>query len=163
MKSAQSRRPRPRYVVSACLCGQAVRYDGASCLDSEWAKRAEQGVVLPVCPECMGGLPTPRPPAECQPDGRILNREGEDCTAAYRRGAEQVLELCRARGITRAVLKENSPSCGSCRIYDGSFSGRKIPGEGMTARLLREHGIAVYSEETWPGDETIQTAEREDN
>lgn len=74
-----------------------------------------------------------------------------------------MLELCRARGITRAVLKENSPSCGSCRIYDGSFSGRKIPGEGVTARLLREHGIAVYSEETWPGDETIQAAEREDD
>lgn len=163
MKSTQPWGLRPRYVVSACLCGQAVRYDGGSCPDPEWIKRAKQGEALPVCPECLGGLPTPRSPAECQPDGRILNQDGEDCTEAYRRGAELVLELCRLWGITRAVLKENSPSCGSCRIYDGSFSGRKIPGEGVTARLLREHGIAVYSEGSWPGDEAIQDAEREDD
>lgn len=101
---------------------------------------------MPICPECLGGLPVPRSPCELCPDGRVISREGKDCTRAYLSGAQQVLELCLKNGITCAILKENSPSCGSQFVYDGSFSGRKIPGQGITAALLRQNGIRVLNE-----------------
>ncbi len=137
--------------VSACLCGRCVRYDGGGFDIPALRRLAEEGMALPVCPECLGGLSVPRPPAERQPDGRVLARGGEDVTAAYRAGAEKVLALCREQGIRLAILKENSPSCGVHTVYDGSFSGRKIRGEGETARLLRQNGIAVVSESEWDG------------
>lgn len=133
----------PRLIVSACLCGMAVRYDGRNCTDEELRELWRRGEVLAVCPECMGGLPLPREPAERQEDGRVLDRLGRDVTAAFEEGAEQVLRLCREQGITRAILKEGSPSCGCSMIYDGSFSGVRVPGEGITAALLRENGIEV--------------------
>lgn len=136
---------KPKLIVSACLCGMAVRYDGRSCTDGRLRELWQSGEALAVCPECMGGLPIPRQPAERQPDGRVLDQEGSDRTAAFTEGARQTLELCRQYGITRAVLKEGSPSCGCCWIYDGAFSGEKIPGEGVTAALLRENGIEVES------------------
>lgn len=139
------------YVVSACLCGLAVRYDGGCCTVEALRKLWEQGDAIAVCPECMGGLPIPRPPAERLPEGGIVNCEGKDCTVAFTEGAEQVLALCQKQGIRQAILKDGSPSCGSCKIYDGSFSGQKIPGEGVTAALLRQHGIRVYSETDWLG------------
>lgn len=134
-------------LVSACLCGYPVRYDGGSCRREEVVRLLLEGRAIAFCPECAGGLPTPRPPCECQPDGRVLSCGGCDCTAAYRAGAARALALCRTYAIRQAILKERSPSCGVQAIYDGGFAGTVIPGAGMTTRLLRKHGIAVYSED----------------
>lgn len=142
----------PKILVSACLLGEAVRYDGQS-KPLRWPELSvwqQAGQVVSCCPEVAGGLPVPRPPAECQPDGRILTVHGEEVTAAFVRGAQQALALCRQHDIRIALLKEASPSCGSGVVYDGRFVGQQIPGQGLTARLLREAGIAVYSEACWP-------------
>ena len=139
----------PKYVISACLCGLPTRYDGASKPISPAVQRLiDRGEVIPVCPECMGGLPTPRPPAEVCGD-RVINTNGVDVTAEYRRGAIETLHICQKHGITRAILKENSPSCGCTHVYDGSFSRRLVDGKGITVMLLEENGITVYNEETW--------------
>ena len=135
-----------KLLISACLLGIPCRYDGASKPQSWVEKLAERHELVPVCPEQLGGLPTPRPPAELQRDGRVVDRAGKDVTEAYRLGAEEVLELARAHRCTLAVLKERSPSCGRGQIYDGSFTGRLTEGSGVTARLLEEHGVQVYGE-----------------
>ena len=109
--------------------------------------------LIPVCPEVQGGLPTPRPPAERQRDGRVVNREGTDVTESYRAGAELALKTALEQGCELAVLKERSPSCGSGEIYDGTFSRRLIPGDGVTAQQLRQAGIKVLGESQ---AETIQ-------
>ena len=134
-------------LVSRCLLGEPCRYDGQSKPVPALLKLEEQGhVLIPVCPEVMGGLPTPRPPAEIQADGRVVNRAGRDVTAEYTAGARISLEIARKHGCSVAVLKEKSPSCGNCQVYDGSFSGTLIPGQGVAARLLMEHGIRVLGE-----------------
>lgn len=139
----------PKYVISACLCGEATRYDGrAKPADSALCSLVERGEAVLVCPECMGGLPTPRPPAEICGE-RVINTDGVDVTAQYRRGAEQTLEICRQYGIKTAILKQNSPSCGSCAVYDGTFSRTLVAGRGITAALLEENGITVYDETNW--------------
>ncbi len=146
-----------KVLVSACLLGEHVRYDGgASTVCSEVFDRWEmEGRLVPVCPEMAGGLPTPRPPAEImrtgdgagmQETGEVRTRHGDDVTDSFLAGAQQALALARRHGIRIAVLKDGSPSCGSERIHDGSFSGRRIPGTGITTRLLRQHGIHVFSE-----------------
>ena len=136
-------------LVSACLMGFRCRYDGGAqrleCLDD----LRERHVLIPVCPEVMGGLPTPRPPAERRGD-RVVTEDGADLTAQYRKGAETALLLAEAAGCRAAILKANSPSCGCGQIYDGSFCHRKVPGDGVTAELLRAHGLAVYDETTGP-------------
>ena len=101
--------------------------------------------LVPVCPEILGGLPTPRTPSERQGE-RVVSKPGADVTAAYQKGAEEALRLARLFGCRKALLKERSPSCGRGQIYDGSFSGRLIPGAGVTARLLEQEGIAVFGE-----------------
>lgn len=101
--------------------------------------------LVPVCPEILGGLPTPRTPSERQGE-RVVFKTGADVTAAYQKGAEEALRLARLFGCRKALLKERSPSCGRGQIYDGSFSGRLIPGDGVTARLLEQEGIAVFGE-----------------
>lgn len=133
-------------LVSACLLGVCCRYDGLSkpC-PAVLALREKYGLV-PVCPEQLGGLPTPRPPAELR-GGRVLNRCGADCTEQYRRGAEEALKLAGVFGCRAAVLKSRSPSCGLGRVYDGTFSGRLTDGNGVAAELLRRNGIDVFSEE----------------
>lgn len=137
------------YLVSACLCGERCRYDGGA-FDLPVLRRAAQaGIVLPFCPEQAGGLSTPRPPCECC-GGRVLTADGCDCTAEYRRGAELALALCRQHGLTAAILKENSPSCGVTHIYDGTHSGVKIPGQGIAAALLAEAGIRLFTEQALP-------------
>ena len=108
------------------------------------------GAAICVCPECLGGLPVPRLPCEIAPDGRVYDRRGCDRTDVFRQGASRVLEICLRQDIRKAVFKEKSPSCGVRMRYDGSFTGRLIPGEGLAVRLLRRHGIAVYSEEDIP-------------
>jgi uncharacterized protein YbbK (DUF523 family) len=105
----------------------------------------DKHTLIPVCPEQMGGLATPRPPAECKAGG-VFTESGTDVTAQYRRGAEEALHLAKLYGCTHAILKERSPSCGSSGIYDGSFSRTLIPGDGVTAALLRQNGITVLGE-----------------
>ena len=134
-------------LVSWCLLGEPCRYDGQSKPVPELKELEQRGhCLIPVCPEVLGGLPTPRPPAELQPDGRVVNREGADVTEEYQRGAELALALAKERGCTAAVLKEKSPTCGSTAVYDGTFSGRLIPGQGVAARLLEENGVRVLGE-----------------
>lgn len=132
-------------LVSACLLGLPCRYDGAAKPAPQVLALMEEYRLIPVCPEQLGGLPTPRPPAECR-GCRVINRAGRDVTAEYVRGAESALELARLYGCRGAILKERSPSCGCGYIYDGSFSGTLIPGDGVTARLLKAHGIPVTGE-----------------
>ena len=134
-------------LVSACLLGENCKYSGGNnaLAPETLAALAARYRLIPVCPERDGGLPTPRIPSERQGE-RVVNREGEDLTEAFRRGAERALETAREKGCGSALLKERSPSCGSTVIYDGSFSGKIIPGEGATAGLLRQNGVRVFSE-----------------
>lgn len=135
----------PRYLVSACLCGVCCRYDGTAFSD-RFARMAESGLALPVCPELLGGLPVPRPPCELQGD-RICTLDGDDRTEAFVRGARRTLELAHEHQVRCAIFKERSPSCGCETIFDGSFTGILVPGQGLTTALLRQNGITVMSEE----------------
>ncbi len=132
-------------LISACLMGVRCRYDGGTqrldCLDALMARH----VLVPVCPEVLGGLPTPREPSEIVGE-RVLARTGEDVTAAFAQGAEEAVRIARLSGCTCALLKERSPSCGCGEVYDGTFSGGKRPGDGMTARRLMEAGVRVIGE-----------------
>lgn len=138
-------------LVSACLLGEPCKYNGGSNRNEgilEQINRLAQGErarFIPVCPEVMGGLPAPRVPAEIQGE-RVMTADGRDVTEEYRRGAELALRLAEDHGCRLAVLKERSPSCGSGRIYDGTFSGQLVNGDGITARLLRENGVKVIGE-----------------
>ena len=131
-----------KLLVSACLLGENCKYSGGNNYSPAAAALAERYELIPVCPERMGGLPTPRVPAERVGD-RVLTRDGADVTAAYRLGAEKALEIALAQGIRRAVPQERSPSCGCGAVYDGTFSGTLVPGDGVTAELLRAHGVEV--------------------
>lgn len=131
-------------VVSACLLGENCKYSGGSNLDprvADWLRKTGCEAV-PVCPEVLGGLPVPRTPAEIV-DGTVTTRDGEDVDRAFRRGAALALETARKEGAELAVLQPRSPSCGVREIYDGTFSGRKIPGMGVFARLLAENGFRL--------------------
>jgi uncharacterized protein YbbK (DUF523 family) len=137
-----------KILISACLMGENVRFDGKNSKNSseiikKWQK---DGCLVVFCPEVSGGLPVPRPPAEIQPDERIITVEGSDVTAAFEQGAEKALDLCREHHIHIAILKEGSPSCGSALISDGHFSHTKISGQGVTTQLLEANGIFVFSE-----------------
>lgn len=148
-----------RVLVSACLLGREVRYDGTDNevgADRLAAWQAEDRIV-PFCPEVAGGLGTPRPPAEIvggtgadvlEDDARVVTEGGQNVTDAYLAGARGALEAARAADAELAVLKEGSPSCGSEYVYDGSFSGTRRDGRGVTAALLERHGIPVYDEDT---------------
>lgn len=138
-------------LVSACLLGTPCRYDGTGKKLPQLHQLEVLGVsLIPVCPEVLGGLPTPRPPAECQPDGTVCNREGMDVTAAFQLGAQRTLSLAKEHHCTIALLKERSPSCGGTQIYDGTFSGTLVDGTGITANLLHSHRISVYGESEFP-------------
>ncbi len=132
-------------LVSACLLGTACRYDGRSKADAAVTALLARHALIPVCGEIFGGLPTPRTPAERR-GARVMTKDGRDVTDAYRRGAEEVVRLARLYGARAAILKERSPSCGSGEIYDGTFSGTRTAGWGVTAELLRESGVRVYGE-----------------
>ena len=133
-------------LVSACLLGEPCRYDGASVPSAAVIEFACGHEVVPVCPEQLGGLPTPRTPSEIQPDGRVVDREGVDRSEAFAQGARAALAVAREHGCTCAILKARSPSCGVREVYDGSFAGMLVPGEGVAAAALREAGLAVYDE-----------------
>ncbi|ASA26465.1 DUF523 domain-containing protein [Paenibacillus donghaensis] len=142
-------------LVSSCLAGMKVRYNGTDCLDETIARLLEEQKAMAVCPELLGGFSTPREPAEIVGgDGgdvlagtaRVMDRSGADVTELYLKGAYVTLEMARSAGATAVVLKENSPSCGSRLIYNGTFSGTKQSGHGVTTALLRANGIKVVSE-----------------
>ena len=146
-----------KLLVSACLLGDPVRYDGRSkpLHDDGLDRLLAQGRVIRFCPEVAGGLPVPRPAAEIQGgDGAaviagiasVRTREGEDVSDCFIAGAEQAIALCRQHRVAAAVLTEASPSCGSGRIYDGSFTRSSIAASGVTTALLRQHGIAVFNQ-----------------
>ena len=134
-----------KILVSACLLGVSCRYDGKSKPHPDVVRLMEKHTLIPVCGEVMGGLPTPRTPAERQGE-RVVTKDGRDVTVEYRRGAEEVLRLAKLYGATVAVLKERSPSCGSGEVYDGTFTGTLTDGFGVTAELLRDNGIRVIGE-----------------
>ena len=158
-----------KILMSACLLGQKVRYDGGDCIQHHVRLQAwiKAGRVITICPEMAGGLPTPRPPAEIQ-DGKmgsaVLNRDaviktntGQDVTDEFIIGAQKSLALAQNHHIRVAILKAKSPSCGSNVIYDGTFSRKLIPGMGVTATLLNQHDILVFDEDHI--DEALDVAE----
>ena len=135
-----------RVLISACLLGLKCRYDGLSKENKDIINMIDQFEFIPTCPEVFGGLPTPRVPSEIKGD-KVINKDGLDVTSNYLRGAEETLRLCRLYNCDIAVLKSKSPSCGKGLIYDGSFSGNLIEGNGITTQLLINNGIKVYTEE----------------
>ncbi len=133
-------------LVSACLLGCECRYKGDSCKSDALLALAAKHTLIPVCPEQLGGLATPRDPAEIRGD-RVVSRAGKDVTQAYQKGAETALYIAKQVGVHAAVLKANSPSCGRGVIYDGSFTGKKTAGNGVTAQLLSDAGIRIFTED----------------
>ncbi|MBQ7921645.1 MAG: DUF523 domain-containing protein [Clostridia bacterium] len=131
--------------ISACLLGCPCRYDGNSKPHPDALALAGKHTLIPFCPECYGGLPTPRKPAEIM-GSFVRTKDGEDVTLQYRRGAFLALEMYRLTGCSTAILKENSPSCGCGKIYDGTHTGTLTEGNGVTASLFLENGIPVMGE-----------------
>ncbi|MCL1902629.1 MAG: DUF523 domain-containing protein [Alphaproteobacteria bacterium] len=129
-------------LCSACLCGINCRWNGKNRLNDKILAMVARGGVLPVCPEQLAGLPTPREACEGPIDGRVISKSGRDFTDEFTRGAVKVLELARAVGATEFIGTE-SPSCSVGKIYDGKFSGGFVPGNGITAALLKENGIKI--------------------
>lgn len=145
-----------RILISACLLGRPVRYDGAGkpLADPRVAQWQEEGRLVAVCPELLGGLPVPRPAAEIVGGSgtdvlagraRVMTVTGDDVTNAFVAGAEAALELALRSGCVHALLIDGSPSCGSLSIHDGGFAGRRMAGTGVTAALLAAHGIGVFA------------------
>lgn len=132
-------------LVSACLLGVGCRYDGKNVPDEAVLALLGRHTLIPVCAEVLGGLPTPRISSERRGE-RVINRAGEDVTAAFDRGAAEVLRLAALYGARAAILKERSPSCGSGVIYDGSFTGALTSGWGVAAERLARSGVTVYGE-----------------
>ena len=136
-----------RLLASACLLGFECKYSGGSNAlpDEELAALRRKYLLVPVCPETAGGLPTPREPSERR-GGKIVSREGKDVTANFAIGADVALRLCRRFGCRKALLKERSPSCGSGEIYDGSFSGVLTEGDGAAAEAIKAAGVEIFGE-----------------
>ncbi|SDM93510.1 Uncharacterized conserved protein YbbK, DUF523 family [Fictibacillus solisalsi] len=143
-------------LVSSCLAGLEVRYNGTHSLDNRISKLVDENKAVTICPELLGGLLTPREPAEIVGgdgedvlDGKakVVEKSGDDVTKLYIKGAYATLEKAKKMDATLVVLKENSPSCGSLMIYNGEFKGNKMVGNGVTAALLKRNGLQVISEE----------------
>lgn len=143
-------------IVSACLAGIKCRYDGETKPCSKIIELVQQGKAVPVCPEQLGGLPTPRIPQEIQGcsgeevlDGKckVMNKEGTDVTENFIKGAEETLKIARLVSAEEFIGKSKSPSCGCGRVYDGTFSGKLIEGDGVTTAFLKRNGIKVITEE----------------
>ncbi|RST76088.1 DUF523 domain-containing protein [Siminovitchia acidinfaciens] len=143
-------------LVSSCLAGLEVRYDGKHSLYDEIKRLVAENKAITVCPELSGGFSVPREPAEIMGgdgydvlDGKakVLDKSGKDVTAMYIKGAQATLKIAREIQASLVVLKENSPSCGSSMIYNGQFTGNKIVGDGVTSALLKRNGFRVISEE----------------
>ncbi|GKU23935.1 DUF523 domain-containing protein [Clostridium folliculivorans] len=143
-------------IISACLCGCNCKYNGGNNYNEDIKKIYDEGEAILVCPEEMGGLSTPREPVEIQGgsgvdvlEGRakVLSARGTDVTEEFIKGASKVLEIAVKNNVKKAILKSKSPSCGARKIYDGTFSGKTVEGNGVTAELLKLNGIEVLSEE----------------
>lgn len=135
-----------KIMVSACLLGENCKYNGGNNYSAKVAKYIEGHEVIPVCPEVLGGLPTPRVPAEIV-NGTVTRRDGISVDKEFRRGAELALERAKQEKIDMAILQSRSPSCGVKQIYDGTFSNKKIMGQGVFARFLLENGFTVIDAE----------------
>jgi uncharacterized protein YbbK (DUF523 family) len=132
-------------VVSACLAGVECRYNAQAFAVPAVMEMVKKGRAIPLCPEVLGNLPIPRPCAE-QRDGRIICADGRDLTVNFTAGAERAAAIAGLAGCQKAVLKSKSPSCGCGKIYDGTFSGKLVEGDGVFCKLLRERNITVYTE-----------------
>ena len=138
-----------KILVSECLYGgRAVRYDGREIPETHptFLKWKEEGRLIPICPEVFGGLPTTRPDAQRVGD-KVIARTGTDVTEEYAKGAREALRLAEEHNVAFAIMKQKSPSCGSKIIYDGTFTGTKIPGQGLAVEMLRKAGVKVFGEE----------------
>jgi len=133
-------------IVSACLAGVKCRYDGSSKPCQKVIELVKKGDAIPVCPEQLGGLSTPRIASE-QRGNKVFNKEGKDLTREFEKGAQEALNIAKMAGCKEAILKSKSPSCGSGLIYDGSFSGNLIKGDGVFAKLLKDNKIKVMTED----------------
>lgn len=133
-------------LCSACLLGVKCRYDGKSKPNEKVIELAKKEALIPVCPEQLGGLPTPREPSEIRGD-KVFNKEGVDVTEQFKKGAEEALKIAKLYDIKEAIFKQRSPSCGCGKIYDGTFSGKLVKGDGITTRLLKNNRIRVVTEE----------------
>jgi len=133
-------------LCSACLLGINCRYNGKRKPNDKVIKLASKGTLIPVCPEQLGGLATPRLPSE-EKDGQVFNNKGVDLTKQFENGAKEVLKIAKLYNIKEAILKQGSPACGCGQIYDGSFSSTVIKGDGVTATLLKKHGLEIKTEE----------------
>ncbi len=141
---------RRKILISACLLGENVKYDGGNnalhvTILERWK---DEGVLVPLCPEVLGGLSVPRPACEVlQGTNRVVNRIGEDVSEAFSKGAKESLRIAKLEGVCMAILKARSPSCGKGIIYDGTFTSTRVNDSGITCKLLQESGIVVFSEE----------------
>lgn len=135
-----------KILVSACLLGENCKYNGGNNYSEKVAEYVKEHQVISVCPECLGGLPTPRVPAEIV-NGVVVNKEGKIVDTQFRKGAEIALKIAKEEQIDVAILQSRSPSCGIKQIYDGSFSGKRIDGQGVFAELLKEHGFRLIDVE----------------
>lgn len=136
-------------LVSACLLGENCKYNGGNNRSERVLRYVEGHEIIPVCPEMLGGLPCPRKPVEWVGE-RVLTRDGDDCTEAFRLGVQRAMEIIADRQVDLAILQSRSPTCGVKQIYDGSFSGVKIDGQGALARALKEKGIPLMDAEDVP-------------
>lgn len=145
-------------LISACLCGINCKYNGDNNNHPYYLDLLQQGELLPICPEQLGGLPTPR--ASCEIIGgsgedvlqgiaKVVNKDGEDLSAPFIKGAREILQLAKQAGISEAIMQSRSPSCGCGRIYDGTFAGKLIAGDGVTSALLKMNGIKVWNDEEY--------------
>lgn len=155
-------------IISACLCGVNCKYNGGNNLNPYFLDLLAGGDLLPLCPEQLGGLPTPRSACEIRGgNGQdvidhaalVINRNGIDVTSALVKGAEETLSIAIRAEVDGAILKSGSPSCGTGNIYDGTFSRKMISGDGVTAALLKQHGLKVWSEQEYLRDEGVISIE----
>lgn len=133
-------------LCSACLLGVECRYDGEHNRNEKVLELAKKETLIPVCPEQLGGLATPRVKAEIR-EGGVVNAENEDVTRQFKKGAEETLRIAKTFGAKEAILKQRSPSCGCGKVYDGTFSKTLVSGDGITTKLLKENGVVVKTEE----------------
>ena len=137
------------FLVSACLAGVNCRYDGGNCYNKDIYEMVNKGLAIPICPEIIGGLPTPREPMETMDNNvytKIIDKDGNNYTELMLKGADECLRFAKLNNVKVAILKSKSPSCGFGQVYNGEFNGSLIKGNGITSELLAKNGIKIYNE-----------------
>lgn len=147
MPKTKDKPNKPKIAISACLLGCPCRYDGKSTYSEQVARLAEVYELIPICPEMSAGLPTPRTPIE-RKDGRIIDKNGKDLTDRLNKGAKKTIDFLKKEKITTIITQQRSPSCGAGKIYDGTFSGKLIEGDGCFVEMARKAGLDCRSVET---------------